>query len=652
MRIDDPSLSPEERAEILRAKFPKSKPPAPLPLPPQPTYDDDLIPEAPYERQPEDQRLDGFLDQVDIVTAYRTFVRKMEPDPKGKTESIMVSCPTPGHADTNPSAWMNSDKGTWFCGGCQVGGDAYDFAAFDLGYPVPDYKTNGTFPKLRREMATRLGFTIVQGITGDETFYPPEPETPVALDPGPATVPINTPFPMPISITSEMPAEEDEVIDLSDFIDQKSSHGELLGDDSITINWEKIVPHETFLRDYLEECTIDDLPHEYHFFNGLLALGFTAGSDVFLEDYKRVKTNLYVCLYGRTGVGKSRSLDPLLHLLESVLPYNESDHYSPPSGVMQTSTPVSAEALLDMFKYELLDPSTNVPIGLAQIKGLVKIEELSGFVARASRMGSVMRETIIEMYDVFGTDVSIRGRISGLTKVKNPFVQMVTTTQPKAIHSFLRKTDTESGMLNRFLFAAGKPRVAPISYGVARVDLTRSLVSLGRVNTFGAMGHKYELKGTAYEAWDAFFHKELAQFKSGDEEMDSMVARVDLTLKKFITLFTLNEHKTQPDGDVVERALELYPYLQVTYSAFSGDISFNDVTECQNRVVFVIEKFQTKYGKAPSSNQIRQQIGKKFDLELIIRALKNLVILEVVQEKNAPASSRGRPSKRYGLAGF
>lgn len=645
-------LTPEERAAVLLERIGKGKtsPLTPFPEPPKPQYDADLIPDIePYERSDEDRKLDGFLEHVDVVTAYRTFIHKMEPDVRGKTEGIMISCPMPGHKDSNPSAWINTDKGTWFCGGCQVGGDSYDLAAIDLGYPLDTYKNNGTFPKLRREMAERLGFTIVRGITGGETFLPPEPES--AQAPAPVALVGPTGLPLPVTIGEEEPPEEDEVIDLSDFMDAKSTHGDLLSSSDLFIDWETILPTDTFLRAYLEACTIDDLPHEFHIFNGLIALGFAAGTNIYMRDFRPIKSNLFVCLYGRTGVGKSRSIDPLAKLLNDIMPYDASDHYSPPTGTMITAAPVSAEALMDIFKYEILDPSTNAVVDLAQVKGLVRVEELSAFVARASRMGSAMKETLLEMYDVFGGDMAIRGRTSGTTRIRNPFVQMLTTTQPRAIHSFLRRTDTESGFLNRWIMAAGKPRRAPIAYGGVEIDISEAARHLRDVNLWATTPRTYDLTGDALEAWSEFFYRELAQYKSGDEEQDSMVSRVDLTLKKLITLFTVNEMLDQPSAETVGRAIALYPYLCLTYSAFSGDIAFNDVTECQNRIIYVIDSFIQKYNKAPTSNQLRQQIGKKFDLELMIRALKNLVTLDVVVEQAPKAVGRGRPTKRYSLAG-
>jgi hypothetical protein len=50
---------------------------------------------------------------------------------------------------------MNSDKNTWFCGGCQRGGDIYDLAAIGLGFDIENYK-NSQFVELRRAIASHF----------------------------------------------------------------------------------------------------------------------------------------------------------------------------------------------------------------------------------------------------------------------------------------------------------------------------------------------------------------------------------------------------------------------------------------------------------------------------------------------------------------
>lgn len=122
------------------------------------------------EKSELDKVVDAAIDGLDVVTAYRKWIRKMNPKMyDGQTESIMISCPVPGHEDKNPSAWINTSKGEgglWHCGGCAIGGDKYDLAAIGLGYNFQSYKTDGSFRDLKLQMARELGIDVDSYLLG------------------------------------------------------------------------------------------------------------------------------------------------------------------------------------------------------------------------------------------------------------------------------------------------------------------------------------------------------------------------------------------------------------------------------------------------------------------------------------------------------
>lgn len=639
--MSSPSETPEERRQRLLDLSSGLNPGILGPRQPtKPVWDADLIPQIDKpEISEENRQLDDYLQNFDILQAYRVFIGKMEPDSaRRKTEGIMISCPTLHHIDKNPSAWANTDNNLWYCGGCQAGGDIFDLGAIHFGYDLQTYKKNGTFPKLKRQMADKLGFITVRGITGTSYLVPPAPPEPV----------------LPPSQVPEVLEKMGEVRHLTvippiDPDDYDAQDKVLLDHADLRIDWETIIPEETYLAEWMKGVTIDDLPHEFYMMLGLQSLAFALGRKTFLSDFKIVRPNLYVCLYGRTGVGKSRAISPLMDILKMALPYDGSDPFADPTGVKIISTPASAEGLIDQFKYDVMDASTMKVVRTASVSGLVKIEELSGFIARASRLGSSLKETIMDMFDVYGGDITLHGRSAGTTRIHDPYAQFLTTTQPKAIHAYLRRTDIESGFLNRILYALGKSRRAPMSYGGSQPDLDKAADMLRDVSQWAHNGKRMILQGPALDVWDNFFHDILAPFKTGEVEMESMASRIDLQLKKLIVLFTGNLKQDHPTPESVTMAIKFYDYLAITYSAFGGDISYNDVTECQNKIIEMIDKYTLKHGEPPTARNIRQNLGKKYDLELLIRALKNLVQLDVVYE-DTKQSNRGRPSKRYSLA--
>ena len=152
----------KRRADELGVELSRStpSPAAPTTSPPSFEFPADLVPDISTGRSVQQCEMDAVIDGIDIVDAYNRWCAKMVADPKGKTESIMVSCPMPGHEDRTPSAWLGyppeAPQGLGNCPLCG-GFDKYDIAAVKFGFDVPGYKTTA-FRKLREHMAKDLGY--------------------------------------------------------------------------------------------------------------------------------------------------------------------------------------------------------------------------------------------------------------------------------------------------------------------------------------------------------------------------------------------------------------------------------------------------------------------------------------------------------------
>jgi hypothetical protein len=57
---------------------------------------------------------------------------------------------------------VNTEKNTWYCGKCEIGGDVIDFYAASVHDLAPsDFHRDKRFPEIIREMAEDLGIQIV-----------------------------------------------------------------------------------------------------------------------------------------------------------------------------------------------------------------------------------------------------------------------------------------------------------------------------------------------------------------------------------------------------------------------------------------------------------------------------------------------------------
>ena len=589
-------------------------------------HDPRLIPDIEPLDPREPDELQPVLDGVDIIDAYNKWnVKGFHCDPGQKREGIKVRCPNPEHEDLDPSAWINRDKQVYTCGGCGFeGGDKYHIAAYRFGYPVPEYQRNGDFPKLRRDMAQDLGVYISKTPGGTEVVIIPDDDS------------------TQVEQENESPSN---VVAFPGLTEEDLQLDKELKEHNLFIDWEGIVVPETFLWNWMHSTTIDDLPHEFYFWLGMQALGCVGGPDVILHDYKPVKPNLFVCLYGRTGSGKSRAMDPYLNLLDEALPY-DPDPTKGSSGIKMVSSVGSSEALIKSFTHEIQDPSTMKVTGLAPVRGLVRVEEFATFVAKSSRSGNPMKETLIELHDAYKRDVTHYSLSGGIMRAHNPFCQMITTTQPKAIHAFMRRTDADSGFMNRWVFATGLRRRERIAHGGVQIDIDESVKHLKALRTWCGTGHEMFLRDDALNAWEKFFHGNIGPMLDTTDE--SMFSRIDLTLKKIIVLLSINEKLPHPTPDVVERATSLYPYLRQTYRMFSHDIAHDEDEECQNRIVGLIEKYESKYQTGPTLREIVMRISGKFAKTSIERAIRTLELLDMIQVDKSQ-KARGPAAKRYKL---
>ena len=592
---------------------------------------DDLIPDDAYERSDADLEMDRIIDGIDIIDGYIRWCGKMRPEPKGKTESIMISCPKPNHADKNPSAWINTDKQVWHCGSCGEGGDVLDIAAYHFGYPVPGYKEGARFHELRRDMAKDLGYTFTT-LPGDVTVIE-KPEEEATEEHVAAPEP-----------TSEPEADEEDdgdtapVINLYEDLEDDIAYPQL--------NWREFVPAGTYLDAYMKATCIDDVPEEFHFWNGLLGLGFALGREVRLFDFIPVYGNLYVCTLGRSGSGKSKARAHLGRLLEEALPHDWSDPHS--KGVRKVSSPGSAEVLIHNFQKPVEDPSNPKKIAYyAAVRGIIDFNELSSLVGRANRQGNVTIPTLMQFYDM--EDVVATSSMShGSKEAHEPFASALTTTQPRSLRNLIGKSDDASGFLNRWVFAAGKEKQR-FAIGGVQVDMGPVAPYLKEIVGWAASFKTTEMiqwEPDAAARFTEFFHHRIELDKRKAD--NDLIIRIDLLLKKLILLFSANRMEKKATLQSVEDAIACYDYLLACYAIPAGQIGNTIQSEVSDAIMGVINKQYAIDKKGVTLNQIARSLKRrKYPHDLLLKTADALVKLGFVKIEQANKGSVGRPTVRY-----
>ena len=620
----------------------------------------DLIPDV--ETEFREDPLAPILDGFDIIDAYNKWCGKSRPKNTNRTEGIKVSCPNPPHLDRNPSAWINTDKQTWYCGACDIGGDKYDIAAWHFGFPVPGYKDKEHFPKLREAMAADLGYVVsttaagsrIQEVITDPDELPPAeaelPTQPQNAEPLTSGNAISTPksaaAPAPGAIVTDSvdPSAVSHLTLVGESnIDEPGSLALLVPslDDLVTpsIDWRSLLPGNTFLDSYMNATSKDDLPEEYYFWQGLQALGLALSRDVYLSDSPPVRGNLFVCLYGPSGIGKSRSISSVRRLLDEAMPYDQDTN----NGVMLVPSPGSAETLIDSFSYEILNPSTNEIEYYDTVTGFVEFDELSTLIGRAQRTGNPIKPTLMQFYDAYG-DVTHKTRGAGLVIAGKPFASAITTTQPKAVRDLLSQTDVDSGFINRWVYAMG-PHKTPIAYGRDEINLTIPVEELRKVGIWSKRGAVMELTGDAEKIFGEFFHDVIVPTKTDEDAV--LLTRTDLLMKKLILLFTANEREAHPAVRHVEMALSLWDYIKDTYAMLGNEIGQGQLEECRSRIAETCLTFEARNGKPATLRDIKRGIARwRFPIEIIEKTVRLMIAIEELEEKTYSHQKSGGTVKR------
>lgn len=548
----------------------------------------------------------------------------------------MVSCPQPGHADRNPSAWLNTEKGVYFCAACSTGGDAFDLAA--IAHGLEGYRNDGrTFHDLRRKMGSDLGWN----------FY----------NEGSYTVPLEPGAPLP-GLDSEQgdpePGSSGGDHASGDVATLHVLHGggSDEDDDDDDTSVEQVITTEqidysvtiepgTFLDTYMKACTVDTTPEEFHLFNGLVALSLAAGRQVRAIEDGGYHPSLYVCVVGGTGTGKSRARRHLAKVLREGLPYD----FSGPdrSGVRILERPGSGEVLVKMLSGDESPGPGMPPYHLGDVKGYLDFDELSELMNKGSRTGSTLKDKLLELYDA-PEELTNFSLTSGMFRTLRPFCSVTTSTQPETMRRLFTKSDVHSGFLNRFIFVTGTPK-PPVAYGTPAVSITPAALQLRSiVQWIGQHSGTIDLRWSpeAIEEWSSFFYDHIAVGQS-DIRM-----RLGFVLRKFVMLFAINGHREVANVDDVKRAISLYRFLASAYGVVEDSSLTNvDVADMEMEVLRWLRKeYRADPSKSLTAYAVQREFrARKWSIEQINRIMKSLTESGAIAAARLTGQRRGRPPK-------
>jgi energy-coupling factor transporter ATP-binding protein EcfA2 len=466
----------------------QAAPPAGRQAPDEVSVPEEFLKDVPDEVYDHPDYVPEIKQRVGIVQAVRTWGKTQAVIKDGRSEGIKVRCPYSHHVDNRPSAWVNSQKNTWYCGKCEVGGDVIDFYA-------KDFHRSPEFARIVGEMADELGISIVSTSDGgyvveartDEWASDqidkdePEPEAPVVspepttiveqTDEGPVyyedfyepTVPASSEASEPITINVEDVMRGLELDDELDDDDQ-----ELFNIDNLpSFEWRDLgVVEDTFLHSWMvqAEMELDWIPPEFFMALAFQAIGMACGHSTTSRSFGLTLTgSTLAVLVGDTASGKSTATNRLSALIENAAGAHWDKGLG--SGVKKITSTASAEALTQRIRTEIFDVNDpenprEVPTNVWYLE-----DELAQFISRSRRSGGEhIKQRVMRFHDFAKTkdepemvaeDHSLSG---GYRNVHDSYFTATFLTQNDSLRTLAERADLVSGFFNRMIFFMGTSR--------------------------------------------------------------------------------------------------------------------------------------------------------------------------------------------------
>ncbi len=592
--------------------------------------------------QSADQQIEALVKGIDILQAYDMWIGKMKPSPSPGSSEVFISCPLPGHEDKNPSACANTDTNLWMCYRCQQGGDILDLAA--IRYDMPDYKAGQNFHNLYRKIAENdFGWTF-ENENGFQVGSSPEDQqkkyeaAQQQLEEQRAQLKQQQGELPPKNVIDIETGEE--VIDLDDEDDYE---------DLPKLDWRPIVKEGTFLDEYMKSCCVDHFPEEFHFWNGLQAIGLAIGRHATINETLKPYGNLFLCHLGVPGLGKSGSVRAMEVVVREALPFDADK--PDPFGAHVMSGLSSGEQLVEEFVGLHQTGPNAVPLNLGNIKGLAVYDEFTDLAGRASRLGNIIKPKLQEFYDCKDR-IENRSKTGGRTIALNPFLCFSTSVQPDIIRNVLSKDDANSGFLSRFIFVTGTrkkpPAINRLSYNFDMPIMMLKLVhawALGRDDSsLEIQGRLLDYSEEAEGPWTNFHDNVIDKLV---ENGPNISVRLGIAMRKLILLLSANAKEETISLDTVERAMKLWDYLVESYVAVDRRVSKSLITQAEDDILKTIRNIHINKGAGHVTvSQILEIKKRKYTRTQIEQAINTLVRLDEISEiPGSQIQGKGRKPK-------
>lgn len=564
---------------------------------------------------------DRLKSEANIVELYTKWFNPTSVGKDTGVSCLVNCCNSTAHnrGDQNPTMDLASSSNTAICRGCDWTPDIVDLAAVAAGLAAPGTKCPPESTGLAVMFACREAFPDMQdGWTADGQ-YRPAPPAPI------------------------IPEGDYEDIEL----DEEELEHQRIATGQFAFDWRDYFPAGTPGYNWMNtlggEATKP--PDEFHFFNFLNMIALICGKDVALEDEPNVYANLYTCVVGPPGMGKSLADGYSEQVLRREYRFDKTDNSTRAVNIIGGAG--SGEVLAKALHYEIPNP---VPPGAApgtratvtKVGGVValgKYGELSHMAAKSSNSSSTLEPMMQALYDTAASHAGGRSLSGGEYYADDYFFSASTTTQIRRMRDLMGHQKVDSGFVSRWIFILGtikpfkgrrKPvQISGLCFDARRLGLWADDI---RSNHRGLL----EIPGEIGEVpeYDGFLRD-----KCEPLELHGMTARAGLLFKKLVLLLAINKKEPVISTETILTAQKLWKYCIDCLHFMEGTIDTTEASEEENKVQRYIESKQdtTSTGKmcGPTFSMIKRNM-KKIDEYRLNQILKNKESLGLIQRVQDP----------------
>lgn len=622
------------------------------------------VPEPVYD-EPLPNLAGAIKARLGIIAAVRMFGKTQDRIRDTFTEGVKVRCPYKDHNDSHPSAWVNTEKNTWFCGVCTVGGDVIDFfAARRHSLKPTDFHRSTRFSEVVKEMGAEMGLAVVRKgrsfvIEDEEAPLPsPLPDAPVGdvapparsvpteADsplPPPADVPVSEPVvppspeaAEPITVTVDdalrgITLDRDMLGDYED--DDDDDDGDVIGIPQV--EWRDLpINPGSFLGEWMAyaETYYRWVPPEYFLFAGIQAIGLATGHNVTSFTGAKLTGSTLVALVGSSASGKSTAVNELKNMLRRVPGVKFDKDFG--AGVKMIPSPASSEALLSSIFTDIEDLGHPVPGARREVGVTAWLyeDEFATFMERARRRGGgAMKTRLIGLHDFTKSTVEPElvmdeyALTSGSRSLHDTYFAAMFTTQTDAVRGLMERTDLISGFLNRIVPVMGARRERRTVAGSVATPLIPTHDAAYKCLWDNCR------KGTKHIPFteDALLLVDSHPFLHHIEKLsdvDSLYSRVQHMTVRLAMLLAVNNNEREVGPEYVSAVCDLFStYLMACFRKLRSSVIATDMDDAAARIHAFVRFFYKKKGVWPTQRQwSKDRSYSDFDAATRQRSLDSL----------------------------